>query len=165
MNLGINNLKTEPRKHQEFTCEKSIVVRLWIIIFIGTWLYILQDAFRSGDHLLLLYTCLASAFIYLLVIITVQGESDILIGDDGISRRMFGIIWQNVSWNNVKKIKVFASYNKTKENFRSFNILPIKRPLFSPFGSKIAFDERVGHCHELLETLNSYIEKFHMQKR
>jgi hypothetical protein len=163
MNFNARNRKPESWDGQRFRGEKSIVVVIWLLIFILLWTYLLIIALRTSDRLMFFCVSATSVFIYLLVIVTVQGQSDIIIGGDGISRCTFGVVWQRVRWDDMMVIKVFDSYNPTKTNNRGFNILFIRGHLFSPFGRKIAFDDKIDRWPEFLKVLNLYIEQYHIK--
>ena len=143
---------------EKFRTEKSFIALAWIYLFIILCLYFMIMAVYSRDYLMILYTSLASVFIYILVIAGMQGQSDIIIGDDGICRSAFGVVWQRTPWGNMEIIKEFGSYKPTAINYRSFNILAIRRPLFNPFGKKLVFNDKIYEWLSFLKILNRYIE-------
>ena len=148
---------------RRFRTEKSFIALIWISLFIILCLYFMITAVHSKDYLMLIYTSLASVFIYILVIAGMQGQSDIIIGDEGISRSAFGVVWQRTHWENMEIIKEFGSYKPTLRNYRSFNILPIKKPFFNPFGRKLVFDDKMNEWSSFLMILNRYIEQYHIK--
>src|SRR6202044_2483246 len=72
--------------------------------------------------------------------VNIAVASDIIINDAGISRGVFGKIWQTIAWSNVRCIKKF---DELDHSGKYFNIYPIAKP--RPgflFKGKMAFNDQ-----------------------
>lgn len=100
----------------------------------------------------------SSVFILLITWVLVASRSEVLIDDRGISRAIFGWIWQTIEWRNTKVIRSFPTSRGDGRVSRTFAVHPLTRPGFSlTLKGIMVFNERLDNFPELLALLNKYI--------
>lgn len=84
--------------------------------------------------------------------------ADVVVSETGVSRRLWGLTLRQISWVNVKKIRVWKMYHQAyRRKVRVVWVLPVhpSRFRFTPSG-KIAFDEP-SDMTGLIEHMNRHI--------
>jgi hypothetical protein len=85
-------------------------------------------------------------------------QSDVVVSETGLSRQLWGKTLKEISWDNVKKIQIFAIYHKgLGRKVRVFHVFPVRRsgPRVMPSG-KIWFGEH-GDFSAVIEHMNRRI--------
>lgn len=98
--------------------------------------------------------------------IAIAGQSDIVIDDQGISRRFFGKKWQTIRWDNVQVIKTFpvGARGFPTKIIRAFTICPTVQPLGISYRSgKIGLTDGFENMEQLIELLNHYVSKYEIK--
>jgi hypothetical protein len=97
------------------------------------------------------------AFVLLVGAVLLFGKSDVLIDDQGISRRLFGWTWLTIQWANVRLITAFPVSGGYGYSARAFNIFPtVKAAIRLMPSGKMAFTDKVSGAPRLVELLNHY---------
>lgn len=114
---------------------------LFIILTVAfLWMCVLGlDAIRHHDKAFVAVSAAFSFFILLIGTVTLVGRSDILIDDEIIARRLFGVTMQTLRWDNVRVVRAFPVGGAGAAQ-RGINILPkvaVKGNLYPM--SKISF--------------------------
>lgn len=85
-------------------------------------------------------------------------QADVVVSETGVSRRLWGRTLREISWGNVKKIRVWKMYHRGyRRKVRIFWVVPVHPPRFrlTPTG-KISFDEP-SDMSGLIEHMNRHI--------
>lgn len=88
----------------------------------------------------------------------IAGQADVVVSETSVSRRLWGRTLREISWGNVKKIRVWKMYHRGyRRKVRVFWVLPVhpSRFRFTPSG-KISFDEP-SDMSGLIEHMNRHI--------
>jgi len=114
---------------------------------------------RSGsfaDAVLVALICLGGiSFIGWFVITSL---ADVVVSETGVSRCLWGRTLREISWGNIKKIRVFKMYHRAyRRKVRVFHVIPVRPSGFrlTPSG-KICFDEPED-ISALIEHMNQHI--------
>lgn len=83
------------------------------------------------------------------------GQADVVIDDEGIVRKRWGLGLQKIAWINVRLIKVDRSVALGKGVVRVINVFPRKGLKLWPLG-RMAFAENVNSPSKLIELINLY---------
>ena len=153
----------------EFKFKNQILAFISMCLFSFGFLAFTLIAIRHGIGLGwgLFFTFLAM-FLLLLTGITIAGQSDIIIDDQGISRRLFWITWRSIRWDNIQVIKTFhvVAQGFRPKSVRAFAIYPsVKLPgkLTLPGSGSIAFTEGFENIGQLIELINYYATKYEIK--
>jgi hypothetical protein len=149
-----------------FTFKELKWVCIWmcvvypLILFMGIMLLV------KGGLSFVTVTVL-SLFIFMGIagLLSIFGFSDILIDNRGISRYLFGKIWQDIPWEDIRLIKTYplTDYNTFKKT-TAFNIFPsIGSSANSRWFNRIFFVEGAENMSVMLEIMNHYILKYHIE--
>jgi hypothetical protein len=120
---------------------------------------------KSGFTFTTLWICLLCTITGIAGIISVFGSSDIIIDNQGISRLLFGKIWQDIPWENVGLIKTYPlmDYNTLKK-ITAFNIFPsVGSSANSRWFNRIAFVEGAENMSAMLGIINKYVLKYNIK--
>jgi len=88
----------------------------------------------------------------------VASRADVVVSETGVSRCLWGRTLREISWGNIKKIRVFKMYDQAyRRKVRVFHVFPVRPSGFrlSPSG-KIWFDEPED-LSALIEHMNRHI--------
>ena len=88
----------------------------------------------------------------------IAGSADVVVSETGVSRRLWGRTLREISWGNVKKIRVWKMYHRGyRRKVRIFWVVPVhpSRLRLTPSG-KISFDEP-SDMSGLIEHMNRHI--------
>ena len=88
----------------------------------------------------------------------ITSRADVVVSETGVSRRLWGRTLREISWGNIKKIRVFKMYDQAyRRKVRVFHVFPVRPSGFrlSPSG-KIWFDEPED-LSALIEHMNRHI--------
>ena len=133
----------------------------------GTSYALLLDAIRRGTSLgYALLLSFLSLFLTAFVCIAIVGSSDIIIDDQGISRRLFGKVWRTIHWDNIKIIKTFhvVAQGFRPKSVRAFTIYPTIAPIgWSYLSGSIGFTESFANVEQLIELINHYVSKHNIK--
>ena len=125
-------------------------------------LFILVFFVRSFDVWCIAFMSLVGVFL-LFLLRGMLSRVPILIGDDGITARVFGIKLKTVQWKNVKKIRKIRAYNGYTY-VDSFRILTESSNYLCRFFAKICngieFTQDIRDLRELLDRLNFYAHQY-----
>lgn len=85
-------------------------------------------------------------------------DSEIVVGEEGISARCFGITWKTRTWASVRCIYAIRALGTEVKHPREirFLILGKEKDIFFP----INFSSRIDQAEELIELLNRYSAKY-----
>ncbi len=111
---------------------------------------------RFGDALLVALIFVGSVSLIGWFVIT--SRADVVVSETAVSRRLWGRTLRQISWENIKKIRVFKIYHQAyRRKARVFHVLPVRPSGFrlSPSG-KIFFVEEED-LSDLIEHMNRYI--------
>jgi hypothetical protein len=117
-----------------------------------------QESFSSSD---LFFMGLLLIF-FLLQLPNLRSRSDIVVDDQGISRRFLGCTWQTIRWDNIRVILSFQLLDSLdQKSHRQISICPAARSLFrlTP-SSAMGFDDQVVNMSELIEVMNRHITQY-----
>src|ERR1043165_5458139 len=103
----------------------------WVAInLIGMTLgviWIIREGVVGG----LLFMLVTISLFGFLVGMAVFSLSEIVIDDHAIARRILGITWQTIRWNDVRSVRTFRITDFSGSGkLRVFNIYPVKRSRF-----------------------------------
>lgn len=99
---------------------------------------------------------------FLLAGVAIAAQSDILIDDQGISRRLLGKTWRTIQWSDIKVIWTFPV---TAKGFQSkagkgFAIYTSVKPIgISYLSGGIGFTDGFENMDQLIELINHYVSK------
>ena len=82
--------------------------------------------------------------------------SDLLVEQVGLSKIFKGMVWQKITWTNVKVIRVFklrAADNKIRT---AMHLFPLKRPEVFFLKKKMVFSLNDTNSRRLMEILTRY---------
>jgi hypothetical protein len=140
------------------------------IFIIGAWATfyaLLLDAIARGTgfgYAVLL--ALLSLFLTAVLCIAITGSSDIIIDEQGISRRLFGKVWRTIHWDNIEIIKTFhvVAQGFRPKSVRAFTIYPTG-VLFgwSYLSGGIGFSENFMNMERLIGLINLYAAKHNIK--
>jgi hypothetical protein len=140
-----------------FVFKGQTLVLAWLLATIGVLgflgnLIARQNLFKGSLFLLLTLT------ITLLVgALMLAGRSDVIIDDQGISRRIFGKTWQRMDWDNIRLIRAFPVSGGGGYSAQAYNIYPKVRPRFAvlPAG-KMSFTDKMTNSTQFIEHLHRF---------
>jgi hypothetical protein len=119
-----------------------------LVIYLGI-ASIFEEGWFAGGLLLLIFLVVVLTLGWVLII----GLADIVIDDEGISRRFFGAISQRILWANMARIHISSSTNPEDG-------LPVRSFLFVSstgigglFSKRITFQERKQGMSALLSKM------------
>lgn len=150
----------------EFRFKGKALILAWLGFLIslcgvlGT-VWLIREGLRGGASFLMV----SFSFIAFSGWLLLTGRSDIVIDDEGISRRLFGRTWQSIAWKNVRRITEFPIFNPDLHKMsRAFNIYPSVFPRFRlvPSG-KMAFMEPAENAHQLVELIEHYAAAYRIE--
>lgn len=109
-------------------------------------------------------TFLAAGFLLFggLGAITMLGMSDIVIDDQKIARRIFGIEWQALPWNCVERIRIFRipDFGRFRK-VRAFKVYAFQGENNGRIGHRrISFNEQSTDLTDMLRVMNVFIAKY-----
>jgi len=147
---------------QTFKLYKPGVIIAWLLILIPAFSYFMIIEIMAKEYFGVFFCSLALLFFILMAMIGIQGLSDIVIGENGISRAAFGKTWQVIQWDNIKYITVFDLRDRANNKmYRTLNIYPVVKPRFRfLINGKMVFGERMERPTEFIALLNKYIGKY-----
>lgn len=165
--IDLENVESAPRVFKYKGLRGDFV---WLVCFVvPSCLLFFVGSVKEHSVELLVYGIIFFALFfvcagYLLVVV----QTDIVIGEDGISRRIGNKTLQIMAWNEVRVIKAFDTYDReTKKMSIGLNIYPISKPKHRlTLSGKIVVSEapmRQGTFSELVELLNIYIAQNHIE--
>jgi hypothetical protein len=95
--------------------------------------------------------------LWLLGLTLLVSASDIVVDADGISKRLLGVTWKVIRWDNVSRITAFPVYGGYGYSARAFNVFPkvISGFRILPSG-KMCFQDKTDRASELVGLLNEY---------
>jgi hypothetical protein len=106
----------------------------------------------------MVFLIVSSIFILLITWLLITSRSDLLIDDRGISRAIFGWVWQTIEWRNTKVIRSFPASRGEVRTSRTFAVHPLtKTGLSLTLKGIMVFNERLDGFPELLDLLNKYV--------
>lgn len=87
--------------------------------------------------------------------------SDLIINEDGLSRRLYGIKWREMKWSKVVYIRVVNQIVPGTLEMASFIFVYSydRGAKWIPFKPTIMFTDRTNNKSELYESLNTYVSK------
>lgn len=136
-------------------------VCLWIIVICAFNVWIIALSIKNGtwesDRAAVcgLAACFALIGAFVLV-----SSSDVVIDDNGVSRRLFKVVWKHLYWDNILVITALPVSEGNGKTVRAFNIFPRVKPRFRLLPSgKTFFTEGAGDVASIVSILN-----FHAQK-
>jgi hypothetical protein len=138
---------------------RLLLILLWMCIalcFIGALTFIrVQQPGPTSDGITALFVSIS--FVLLVGTVLLFGNSDVVIDDRGISRRLFGWTWQTIRWTNIRLITAFPVSGGYGYTARGFNIFPSVAPTvrLMPSG-KMWFTDKISDAPRLVELLNHY---------
>lgn len=144
----------------EFKGKFLVLIWLCAVICITGFLGIslIMSGGSSGRVIFLLISCL---FLFAVSGLLLHGRSDVVIDENGISRRLFDKTWQTIRWENVRLITAFPVSGGSGYKARAFNIFPVIKPRIRLFPSgKMFFDDKLENAPRLVELLNYYVIKY-----
>lgn len=153
----------QDNKTRTFQYRGLVLVVLWTatVFFMSLFLAIvaiLNDAQHKNITQAVIFVLLASVFILAVAWVLIASRSDIKIDAKGISRSIFGVVWQAIEWRNIKVIRCFPTSRGAGEASKSFSIHPLARPKFSlALKGIMVFSNQFDEVDELLNLLNEYI--------
>ena len=109
---------------------------------------------------------LLSLFLTVVFCTAIAGSSDIIIDENGISRRIFGKVWRTIQWGNIKIVKTFhvIALGFRSKRIRAFVVCPSSVPSgWSYLSSRITFTENFVNVEQLIELINHYISKHNIK--
>lgn len=129
----------------------TAVVGLWLAL---SFIWIEREGFWSG----VVFLTVGLLLFGVLGIMTLLGVSDIIIDNDGISRRLFGVEWQAVRWDCVQRIRIFRIPNFARGGtFRAFKIYSFDSPSGTRRPKTISFNEQSTDVDSLLRMINKFV--------
>lgn len=102
---------------------------------------------------LIFFGCVSSMGWFLMA-----SQADVVVSETSVSRRLWGRTLREISWEDIKKIRVFWLYHPGyRREVRVFHVFPVRPSGFrlSPSG-KISFDEPAD-LSALIEHMNRHI--------
>jgi hypothetical protein len=132
------------------------VLALWWAFFCVIW--IRRGGSASGATFLLI----SLLFVLLISGLTLTSQSDVVIDDQGISKRLFGVTLRTIRWDNVREVRVFQLKGIYAEKMiRALAIYPAVGPKgnLSSIG-KLVIRERFEKMDLMIEMMNHYISKY-----
>lgn len=128
-----------------------------VVIFVGV-MAVIRDQFDRGAFLLI---WLGSWLYVLWGTIFVINNTDILVGDAGLSRVLFGTICQHVSWTEIMVVREYSLFSRAENRLlRCLNIIPKQSSWFKwKLSGKIVVTDKVERFDDLVDVLNSYFCK------
>jgi hypothetical protein len=149
-----------PTREESFRFSgRLLAILIWMgiaLCFIGTLTFIRvqQPGAPTGGITVLV---MSISFVLLVGAVLLFGNSDVVIDEQGISRRLFGWTWQTVRWTNIRLITAFPVSGGYGYTARGFNIFPSVRPTvrLMPSG-KMWFTDKISNAPRLVELLNHY---------
>jgi hypothetical protein len=124
-----------------------------VVALRNTWAYAIQG-----------FAVLAPIFWFLGVVVIVTA-SDVVVDDQGISRRLFGFTWKRIRWGNARLITEFLLQTPTGST-HCVNVFPIVKPRFRILPSgKISFSEKMERAPELLQILRQYASRYGIETK
>jgi hypothetical protein len=131
----------------------------WTVAIDSLVLIVVIGLIRSGqfaDAVLVALIFLGSISMIGWFVIT--SLADVVVSETGVSRCLWGRTLREISWGNIKKIRVFKMYHQAyRRKVRVFHVFPVHPSGFrlSPSG-KISFDEP-SDMSGLIEHMNRHI--------
>jgi hypothetical protein len=118
-----------------------------------------QEKETFGDTVALV---IILTIVWLIGILVLSAQSDVVIDKQKISRRLFGLTWQRIRWDNIDRIVVFPITKGTSYYvLRGFNIYPKIKPSIKllPAG-KMAITENINDASNFINLLNNFIIEY-----
>lgn len=89
-------------------------------------------------------------------------SSAIVVSDRGISRRLFGWVWQRFEWAGIDSIVVVPFYHPSlKKKVRIITILSRRKSVFGSYVRMIFIDEAVN-MDDLTRLINEFAATYHI---
>lgn len=130
----------------------------WTIVLDGLFIIVVITLIRSGraaDAALVAVIFMGS--ISMIGVFLVTSRADVVVSEAGVSRRLWGRTLRQISWENIKKIRVFKIYHQAyRRKVRVFHVLPVR-----PSGFRLSPSGKIFFLEE--EDLGDLIE--HMNRR
>lgn len=154
-----------PDLQKTFKCKQTTITRLALcaIACICTILGIVWIGREGAQSGAVSFLVISFSFIAIATGLLLTGQSDVVIDDRGISRRIFGRTWQTIRWDNVREIRVFLVKTVYEPNgVRAFAFYPQRKPKggfnLTPSG-KLVFREKFEDMPKLIDLMNQYVSK------
>lgn len=126
---------------------------------------LLYDAARFGWAYAIHGILILSSFHWVLGVIAILLNSSVVIDDQGISRKLFGVTWRRIDWNNVRLVTEFPLTGRGWKT-NGVNIFPKVKPPFHIYPSgKISFTEQIEGAEELMSSICNFSRKFGFETR
>lgn len=137
-----------------------ILVNIGVMVCFGAAVILEGQNLSKGIPFFYIYSLL----ILYKAVTLLGGASDIVVDDEGISRRLYGWVWKRMRWDNIARIKAFEVYVEAQRiRSMAYNIFPIVKDQIRLLPSgKIAFLGTVDGITELLEVINKRADQYHI---
>ena len=148
-----------PKTETTFRYKYAWAFCAWTVAIDGLVLTVVIGLIRLGrpaDAVLVALIFLGSFSMIVWFVIT--SLADVVVSETGVSRCLWGRTLREISWGNVKKIRVWKMYHRGyRRKVRVFWVFPVhaSRFRFTPSG-KISFDEP-SDMSGLIEHMNQHI--------
>ncbi|HEX7815058.1 hypothetical protein [Dyella sp.] len=136
---------------------------IWIFLAV-LFIVIIND--DPGHKALLVFLPLL-IFMGTVLVVVIEGVSDIEISQESISRKVFGCVIREFNWDDVDMIRAFDSYDfRTSERILAIHVFKKKSAKRVNFLSKkmVFGDEAMSHgnFHDLIESLNFFSSRYNI---
>lgn len=98
-----------------------------------------------------------SASLFTLIYVYLLVGADIHVDDSGISRYVFGRLFQSAGWNDIYLIRISGGFGKSKYSYNIYSRKMSHKSL--GINGKIAFGDDMANVSEFVNTMNAHIAK------
>lgn len=139
----------------------------WVVIVTGLLGFLAVQAVKQDGWTFewIGFFSAAFAILYWQGFLVVFGASDIIIDNESISRRLFGITWKRIAWDNMSKVLCFeVYYSRWHTNVMAYNLFPKNKPRMHIFPSgKMWITGNFKGVGEFKDLVNKFVSKYEIQ--
>lgn len=157
--------ETEPSCRKVFKYKRLKIRVRMILVLTGVWVFgCVAGIHNTGWANTVPWLVGFGLFVLYEAVLLLGGASDIVVDDEGLSRRLYGWVWRRMRWDNMSRIKSFEVFDQRQSLIvTSYNIFPIAKARFRLHPSGVLrFAGIVEGIDDLLEIINRQASKRHI---
>ncbi len=162
-----------PKPSGTFKYKRQLFLNIVALFYVGAGGYLLcllESARHGAVPLAEVVIWALYAFVVLILFIGSVNRSDVLVDEQGISKRYLGFLpWGRMRWDRVRKIRVALlsnalTYSSRPGITRIIAVLPFIPGRFGLYRSgAVTLDDSVEHADELIKVMNHYIAQYNIE--
>lgn len=146
---------------ETFVFKGKLLVLAWLLACVAIFGFLgdvvaRQNPFEGGVFLVL-----TLAFTLLMGALILVDRSDVIVDEQAISRRLFGVIWQRMEWRNIRVIRTFHVSATGGYTAQAYNLYPKVKARFAFLpGGKMSFTDKMTNAPQFFGHLRRMASEY-----